>query len=127
MVYARRIIATETNRIANMSIQNSALSFYNASDLRKFWINGGANIRDTHLEAGFRYGSNTDGIPMEDNFIVGQDSMPRPTSGGLPEENINCKCVMATLPVANAVSIGDDLSDIGFGTSFGYNPTGDYI
>ena len=127
MVYARRIIATETNRIANMAIENSALSFYKAEDLRKFWIAGGANIRDTHIEANFRYGTNTDGIPMKDNFLVGQDSMPRPTSGSLAAENINCKCVMATLPVSGADSIGEDLEDIGFGTSFGYNPTGNYI
>jgi hypothetical protein len=34
---------------------------------------------------------------------------------------------MATLPVSGADSIGEDLEDIGFGTSFGYNPTGNYI
>lgn len=124
--YVNRIVATEANRIANYAIQNSALSFFEEQDLVKFWIAGGANIRDTHLAAMQRYGPSTDGIPMNESFYVGNDVMMRPTSGSIAKENVNCKCVMATRAKPNAVSIGPDVEDFDFSMGVGYRPTGSY-
>jgi len=126
LTYVNRIVATEANRIANYAIQNSALSFFDGDDLVKFWIAGGMNIRDTHIAAMDRYGPQTEGIPMKENFYIGEDVMPRPTSGMIAKENINCKCVMATQPKPNAESIGPDVNDFGFNMGIGYAPTGSY-
>ncbi|MCJ7663075.1 MAG: phage portal protein [Desulfobacterales bacterium] len=63
--------------------------------LLKFWISArdGA-CRPTHLAADERY---QDGIPIDEDFEVGEDRMPCPANGKLPEENINCRCVQAYL------------------------------
>lgn len=126
LAYVNRIVATEANRIANYAIQNSATSFFDEGDLVKFWIAGGMNIRDTHSAAMQRYGPQTEGIPFKDNFYVGNDVMMRPTSGSIPKENINCKCVMATQAKPEAQSIGADVNDFGFDMGMGYKPTGSY-
>ena len=47
--------------------------------------------RETHAAA------NGQVVGIRDNFKVGDDSMPQPGNGSLPEENINCRCTV--LPV----------------------------
>ena len=58
--------------------------------LLKHWItNQGPETRDTHNEAEARYAK---GIPINQNFDVGSDTMDMPGNGSLAEENINCVC-----------------------------------
>jgi len=62
-------------------------------ELNKFWLSArdGA-CRPTHLEADRQYRK---GIPINEEFEVGQDHMMVPGNGTDPGENINCRCVVA--------------------------------
>ena len=58
--------------------------------LTKSWLSArDKDVRDTHREAEARY---ADGIPIDEQFEVGNDKMDAPGNGELPEENINCRC-----------------------------------
>lgn len=59
----------------------------------KVWVSSrDPHVRDTHAEAELRY---TDGIPMQELFSVGEDSMEAPGLGSVAAENINCRCTVA--------------------------------
>lgn len=62
-----------------------------ASDLlTKSWLSARDDaVRDTHREAEMKY---TNGIPIDEQFEVGNDKMDAPGNGNLAEENINCRC-----------------------------------
>jgi HK97 family phage portal protein len=58
-------------------------------DVLKHWLSARDEaVRATHREAEARYGK---GIPIQDNFSVGGDSMNSPGNGTSAEENINCR------------------------------------
>jgi len=62
-------------------------------DLIKHWLSARDNAcRETHTIADERYSS--DGIPMDEEFEVGADTMLHPGGGSLAEENIGCRCSM---------------------------------
>jgi hypothetical protein len=48
---------------------------------------GDENVRPSHVQAGQEY---ADGIPIDDEFQVGDDSMDAPGNGSDPAESINC-------------------------------------
>jgi len=85
---ATTIARTEVIGASNSASYASAKS--TGLEIQKAWITGGANIRDTHLEAEAQ-----GWIPMNDKFQVGGYEMEYPgdPSGG-PEEVINCKCTL---------------------------------
>jgi len=60
--------------------------------LLKAWLSArDDHCRETHAEADRNY---ADGIPIDEDFQVGDDTMPCPGNGQLPEENINCRCTL---------------------------------
>jgi hypothetical protein len=93
----------ETYR-AELIARTEAANTYNAADLeavnqlglegkvRKFWLNE-PDSRDTHQQAGEDY-DEAGAIDLDDEFEVGGDKMSYPGGGSLPEENINCRCVL---------------------------------
>ena len=85
---ALTIARTEVISAANTASYESARS--TGLELEKKWLTGGANIRDTHLDAEAQ-----GWIGMNDAFQVGSYEMEYPgdPSGG-PEEVINCKCTV---------------------------------
>jgi hypothetical protein len=63
----------------------------------KTWISSRDEAtRATHLDAEGRYG---EGIPVDEEFEVGADSMDAPGCGSEPEENINCRCTLGYVEV----------------------------
>ena len=86
-----RIARTEMNKAAN----NGALEGMRQSGVveRKAWLAAIDNrTRETHIQAHERY--NEQPIPLNAMFEVGGDQMLGPGLGGLPEENINCRCTV---------------------------------
>jgi HK97 family phage portal protein len=62
----------------------------------KYWICSRDNeTRATHLAAETSY---ADGIPLDEPFSVGDDSMDAPGMGSLAEENCNCRCSIGYRP-----------------------------
>lgn len=60
---------------------------------KKVWVSAeDERTRETHTQADARY--HADPIPMDQSFQVGADSMTAPGLGSLPEENIQCRCVV---------------------------------
>ena len=85
---ANNIAWTETHAADNFgdleSVKQSGLS----DKLKKTWIpSGDEHVRDTHAAAGVAY---AEGIPIEQDFDVGSDSMQAPGLGTEAKENINC-------------------------------------
>jgi len=83
-----RIARTEVIGAAN----EGALESYKQSGVvsKKGWlVQHDDRARDTHIEADIKY---SDGIPIDDDFEVGGDSMQAPGQGSDPSENINCRC-----------------------------------
>jgi len=61
-------------------------------ELLKYWISSrDASTRETHLQAEVEY---ADGIHIDDDFIVGTDSMKSPGNGLQAAENIQCRCTV---------------------------------
>ncbi len=86
------IVRTEVNSSMNRAekdaIKQQGLDKY----LKKHWLTSGAeDTRESHKEAERRY---ADGIPINEDFIVGEDRMAMPGLGSVAEENINCVCVV---------------------------------
>ena len=61
---------------------------------KKEWLSA-PDARPSHFEA------NGQIVGINENFIVGADSMQGPGQGSLPEENINCRCKV--LPVVELI------------------------
>ncbi len=84
-----RIARTEVNGASN---QGALLAYKKTGIKYKGWLCAlDERTRETHIEAMRRYAS---GIPIDEHFSVGADSMLSPGQGDLPEENINCRCVI---------------------------------
>lgn len=86
----------ELERIARTEVIGSAnkgsLEAYKQAGIKtKVWLPAYERTRDTHIAAGRDYAK---GIPIDENFEVGADSMQSPGSGSLAEENINCRCAL---------------------------------
>lgn len=85
---AQRIARTEVIGSSNQG----ALEAYKQANVgaTKAWLNE-PDARDNHLLAGRDYDERK-AIPLDQDFYVGADQMAAPGGGGLPEENINCRC-----------------------------------
>jgi len=89
------IARTETMAARNFSDLNSVSQMGLEDDLLKFWLSArDDHCRDTHAEADEKY---RDGIPIDEDFQVGADTMPCPGAGSLPEEVVNCRCTIGYL------------------------------
>lgn len=65
--------------------------------LLKGWLTAGdERVRETHQIAGEEY---ADGIPIDEDFVVGGDRMEEPGNGKDPGENINCRCTLFYMEV----------------------------
>jgi len=86
------IARTETISAINFADVDSLEQTGMDKVLNKFWLSArdGA-CRDTHAEADKRYSG---GIPVDEMFEVGGDSMIAPGNGSDPSENINCRCCL---------------------------------
>jgi len=89
---AQLITRTESNSAMNkaekLAIKQQGIDPY----LLKHWLTSGAETtRETHHEAEKRYEK---GIPIDEDFIVGDDTMDMPGNGSLAEENVNCLCTV---------------------------------
>ena len=116
MVNSKRIITTETTRISNYALEQSATTLFDAQYLKKYWIASidGAE-RSSHNVAHYKY---QDGIPMKEKYNVGGEMLDRPGAGYLAENNINCRCVSVALPVPDAEA-NVELDSFGFGMAGG--------
>ena len=94
-IYRSRMIAqTEiigaSNRASFMGAQSARI------ELKKSWLLGSGNPRDTHIEAA----NFNVGIPMDKPFIVAGYECEHPGSANLPaEEVINCHCCVDYAPI----------------------------
>ena len=57
--------------------------------LLKKWLIADGEARNTHIQAYDRYQG---GVPLEEDFIVGTDSMQAPGCGNQAKEVCNCRC-----------------------------------
>jgi len=93
----------EEYRAANIA-RTETISAMNAGDIEgvrqsgledallKCWLSSrDAAVRPTHQQADEEY---ADGIPMDEDFIVGADSMDAPGEGTDPAEVCNCRCTL---------------------------------
>lgn len=89
---APQIARTETTAASNYADLDSVKHAGLQGTLLKGWLPAGdEHTRDTHSAAGAQY---AEGIPLNQSFMVGADEMDAPGCGGLPEENINCRCTL---------------------------------
>lgn len=90
----RAPLIARTETISSMNRADlEAIDQMNLSDsLLKHWLTAGdENVRETHQAAGKEY---EDGIPVDEDFEVGGDTMEHPGGGAIAGENINCRCSM---------------------------------
>jgi uncharacterized protein with gpF-like domain len=84
------IARTETISAMNQADIESVRQMNLEDQLLKHWLTAGdERVRESHQAAGEEY---ADGIPMDEDFVVGGDSMETPGGGSDPGENINCRC-----------------------------------
>ena len=89
-----RVRATMTARTETIAASNrGAQDRYQKEGIeKKEWLSA-PDARPSHLEA------NGQIVGIDEDFRVGDDSMPGPGQGSLPEENINCRCkILAVIP-----------------------------
>ncbi|MCJ7747954.1 MAG: phage portal protein, partial [Desulfobacterales bacterium] len=87
------IARTETISAMNKADLESVSQTGLEDQLLKHWLSSrDDNTRETHLVADKEYSS--EGIGVDEEFRVGQDSMEAPGLGSLAEENINCRCTL---------------------------------
>lgn len=92
---------------ANMIARTESAAAYNEGDIeavrqmdledrvQKTWLNE-PDARPTHQEAGEKY---SEGVPLDQDFEVGEDVMDVPGNGQLAEENCNCRCTIGWIKV----------------------------
>ena len=114
---AERLVRTEATSAANFATLKSANTIFPAADMMKEWIASfDDRTRSTHAEAGA-----SEPIPQNEPFMVGGALMMYPGDpSGPASEVINCRCSIAVFPKETAQATGE-ISDIGFGVSFGAN------
>ena len=90
---ASLIARTETISALNSSDLEAVQQAGMDKQLLKHWLSSrDSHVRDTHLEADQRYRAN--GIPIDETFEVGGDSMLAPGEGNDPAEVCNCRCTL---------------------------------
>jgi hypothetical protein len=113
---AERLVRTEATSAANFATLKSANTIFPAEDLQKEWISAtDERTRPTHRAV------NGVVVNQTDFFTVGDSLMMYPGDPrGSAKEVINCRCSIAPFPKETAQATGE-ISDIGFGVSFGAN------
>jgi len=87
------ISRTEATAASNAADLESVRQAGLEQDVLKVWVSSRDQaVRETHSQAEADY---IEGIPMQESFTVGGDTMEAPGMGGLAEENINCRCTVA--------------------------------
>ena len=108
---ARRLVRTEATNAANYATMQSASDLFPAQEMDKVWITAiDGRERPAHNAA------NRQRVQFTKPFIVGGESLMQPgDSNGSAGNVINCRCSVAPLPRPNAQTIGEAITDIGFG------------
>lgn len=85
-VQAKRLVRTESNRIANFATEKAALDLFGNENLQKTWIHSlGPNERASHVAL------HLTSVDFDQPFMVGGEPMQRPGEGSA-ENIINCRC-----------------------------------
>lgn len=110
---ARRLVRTESTNAANFATFQSASDIFPAQEMNKVWITAiDGRERPAHHSA------NRQTVQFTKPFIVGGESLMWPgDSSGSAGNVINCRCSFAPIPRPNAQTIGQQITDIGFGIS----------
>lgn len=110
---ARRLVRTESTNAANFATMQSASDIFPAQEMNKVWITSiDGRERPAHHSA------NRQTVQFTKPFIVGGESLMHPgDSNGSAGNVINCRCSVAPIPRPNAQTIGQQITDIGFGIS----------
>lgn len=108
---ARRLVRTESTNAANFATMQSASDLFPAQEMNKVWITAiDGRERPAHHSA------NRQTVQFTKPFIVGGESLMHPgDSNGSAGNVINCRCSVAPIPRPNAQTIGEAITDIGFG------------
>jgi hypothetical protein len=108
---ARRVVRTETTNAANYATWKSASDIFAGQDMQKMWMSGrDARVRPAHQAAHRQV------VDFNKPFIVGGQALKWPGDpSGSASNVINCRCSMAPFPKPNAQTIGENITDIGFG------------
>jgi hypothetical protein len=108
---ARRLVRTESTNAANFATMQSASDLFPAQEMNKVWITAiDGRERPAHHSA------NRQTVQFIKPFIVGGESLMHPgDSNGSAGNVINCRCSVAPIPRPNAQTIGEAITDIGFG------------
>jgi HK97 family phage portal protein len=89
---AERIARTEINASAN---KGRTEAMRDAGVKKKMWLTArDERVRSTHVEAGAQY---EDGIPIDEEFVVGGHKCMEPGNTGVAEEDINCRCTVESV------------------------------
>jgi hypothetical protein len=108
---SERLVRTEATNAANYATLTSASDIFSGSEMMKQWISGrDARVRPAHQAAQGQI------VPFNNKFIVGGESLnhagdPAGSAGNV----INCRCSVAPFPKPSAQTIGQQITDIGFG------------
>lgn len=110
---AKRLVRTESNRIANFATQTSALDLFGEENLEKTWIHSSSlNERPWHAALNFKT------IPYREYFNVGVEKMFRPGEGSA-ENIINCRCTINYQPKPIPIHEQNILESIGVAVAIG--------
>jgi hypothetical protein len=108
---SERLVRTEATNAANYATLTSASDIFAGSEMMKQWIAGrDARVRPAHQAAQGQI------VPFNKKFLVGGESLnhagdPAGSAGNV----INCRCSVAPFPKPSAQTIGEQITDIGFG------------
>ena len=95
---SKKFVIIASNNVANKLLIIQMKTTYPTYRIRKGWISRKDNrVRQTHRIADKQYKAKKNLINIDDNFTVGGESLPYPTGGSKPENNINCRCVIGFL------------------------------
>lgn len=108
---SERLVRTESTNAANYATLTSASDIFAGSEMMKQWISGrDARVRPAHQAAQGQI------VPFNKKFLVGGESLNHAGDpSGSASNVINCRCSVAPFPKPNAQTIGEQITDIGFG------------
>jgi len=87
------IARTEATAASNQADLEAVRQSGLEQDVLKVWVSSrDTHVRETHTLAEQDY---VDGIPLDQQFAVGNDMMEAPGLGSIAEENVNCRCTVA--------------------------------
>ncbi len=105
---ANRLVRTESTRAANFAVEKSAKTLFSENDLSKRWL----AVMDGKERIWHR-AANGQTVRMDQDFVVGGESMKRPGEGSA-RNVINCRCRIIPIPDENAIPV-TELDEIGVG------------